>query len=237
MPFRKGKNRIKISYKATKQIRKNKALSHFQYPIDVPTPHATLVGNIIKKESLMKLKRILIVMAVAGSSVTLRAMDEEVLKTAFGKLEAKTKETSEILHALEIAKKRNAENAAQKDTITKLEKEISNLNAKLFFWRTPAIVAGVAAAAYGSWIAYEWWTGNDNSTAVSEVASNETTADDASSTNADSDQQDQNNPPSPDESSQNAAPATQTNSDVAPTISHDVLIVPNSTPPGSQAQS
>ncbi len=190
----------------------------------------------------MKLKRILIVMALAGSSVALKAMDEDVLKTAFGKFEAKTKEkekeTAEIRHALEIAQKRGVENKAQKDTITKLEKDVSSLQAKLFFWRTPAILAGLAAAAYGSWVAYEWWTGNDNSNPVSEIPSSETSSDDASSTNSDGDTQDQNSAvASPDESSQDAAPVDTTSSDSASTISHDVLTVPNSTPPGSQAQS
>jgi len=173
-------------------------------------------------------------MALAGSSVALKAMDEDVLKAAVDKFAAKKKdkekEATEILHGLEIAKRRGAENAQQKETITKLEKEISSLQAKLFFWRTPAILAGVAAAAYGSWVAYEWWTGNDTTSPVSET-SNETpsiepSTDDASSTNSDDDTQDQNSTvASPDESSQE---------DAAPATSHDVLTVPNSTPPGSQ---
>jgi hypothetical protein len=193
----------------------------------------------------MKLKRILIVMAVAGSSVALQAMDgggRDAFAAERERLEEKGRKLAQQQAVIAAMTTLRAENAQQKDTITKLEKDVSALSAKLFFWRTPAILAGVAAAAYGSWFAYEWWTGKDNSSTVnepvsSEVASNEASTNDASSTSADSDAQDQNSPASPDESSQDAAAASQTNSDVAPTISHDVLIVPNSTPPGSQAQS
>jgi hypothetical protein len=111
----------------------------------------------------MKLKRILIFAALVGTPLALTAMSKEEVDAWRKSL---AEEQKKIAMQQAVFNKLNTleqENIQQEDEIKKLKTEISSLNAKLFFWRTPAIITGVAAAVYGSWMVYGWWTGNDNS--------------------------------------------------------------------------
>lgn len=165
------------------------------------------------------MKRILLCIALMGT-VTIKAMDLKAdfknnnnidLVTAEQKrLAEKGRKNAQQQAIAALAATLSQENAAQKNTITNLEKEISSLQSKLFFWRTPAILAGLAASVYGSWLIYEWWNGESVAPMPMETAIDE---DDEKASALD------------DETSQPSAPSME---DVK-----DVFTVPNTTPPGN----